>query len=483
MCIKQEFAYRRPGRRARLVRDSKTGNFPANLNDLQYYNETEKEQTEMKKRILSLLLAGLLTFSLTACGDKPTPPSQAVEEAATPSAEETQPSPSPASSGAAELSLPERDYRPWQSGYIKLLTRLRGEELGIESAYAALAAEEQEPDEALTEQLIYQVTDCCGLYDVDKDDVPELFVTFGNADASHSTRCYTFREGEVVLAGEFPSEYCCLYTYPGENGFLLGSVGLSGHSEVTAYSLENGTLSEGRQLFSEDNAEKLTYAYDVVPGAVEIDSYPTRVAGGIVNYYDSVQTSQPMTALVLPVCDWYDGLAVTGSDSEKARAAILAVLEDGAPFINVPLADFGLYGPIGATDLAEFAGRQNVEECALPYELAGYFWQDLNRDGQEECLIQLTSMYEDGSWCGNVFLVLSEQDGEVYGYNLDIASLCCPYTDGTIRHNSICCALAFWKEQCYMYDPAASDMPSENYVRYDEAAQSAEWIPATQAEG
>ena len=179
----------------------------------------------MKKRMLSLLLAGILTFSLTACGDKPTPPSHAVEEATTPSAEETQPSPSPASSGTAELSLPERDYRPWQSGYIKLLTRLRGEELGIESAYAAFAAEKREPDAALTEQLIYQVTDCCGLYDVDKDNVPELFVTFGSADASHSTRCYTFREGKVVLAGEFPSEYCCLYTYPGENGFLLGSVG------------------------------------------------------------------------------------------------------------------------------------------------------------------------------------------------------------------------------------------------------------------
>ena len=99
-------------------------------------------------------------------------------------------------------------------------------------------------------------------------------------------------------------------------------------------------------------------------------------------------------------------------------------------------------------------------------------------------------MYEDGSWCGNVFLVLSEQDGEVYGYNLDIASLCCPYTDGTIRHNSICCALAFWKEQCYMYfpadypayDPAASDMPNENYIKCDEAAQPAEWIQVTQTE-
>lgn len=452
----------------------------------------------MKKRMLSLLLAGILTFSLAACGDKPTPPSLEAEETTTPSVEEsqpvevaeTQPEEDASPESSAGLSLPERDYQPWQIGYIELLTQLRGEEWEIESAYAAMDAEMREADAALTEQLIYQVTDCYGLYDADKDNVPELFVIFGNAAAVHSIRCYTFREGAVVLAGEFPSAHCDLYTYPDENGFLLGSIGLAGHSEVATYNLENGKLSERRQLFSEDNAEKLTYAYDVVPGAMRIDFYPTRVAGGIVNYYNSVQSSQPMTALVLPVCDWYDGLAVTGSNSEEARAAILAVLEDGAPFISVPLADFGLYGPIGATDLAEFANRQNVEDGALPYELAGYFWQDLNRDGQEECLIQLTSTYEDGSWGGNVFLALSEQDGEVYGYNINIASLCCPYTDGTIRHSAICCALAFWKEQCYMYfpadypayDPAASDMPNENYIKCDEVAQPAEWIQATQAE-
>lgn len=458
----------------------------------------------MRKRTLSLLLAGLLTLSLTACGggDVPTPSSQTVES---PSAEETvTPSPSEESTQPSEsqpsetqpsetqpseelpmsagMSLPDRDYQPWQRGYLDLLTQLRVEELDIETAWAALDAAEREADEALTDELIHHVSDSYCLYDVDKDGVPELLVTFGNADAVHSTRCYTFRDGEIVLAGEFSSEYCYLYTYPDKNGFLLGSMGLGGHSEVTAYSLEDGRLSEGQQLLSEDNAEQLTYADDLVPGAVMLDSYPTRVGGSMSAYYGRNQSAQPMTALLLPVCDWYDGPPATGSDPEQARAAILAVMEDGAPFIGVCSAGFGSV-PAGPTDLAEFAACQYMSEGALPYELAGYFWQDLNRDGQEECLLQLSSTYEDGSWCGNAFLVLSEQDGVVYGYDPTIASLCNPYTDGTIRHNSICVALAFWKEQCYMYYPTAHEMPNENYISYDEAARSAEWIQVAQVEG
>lgn len=443
----------------------------------------------MRKRTLSLLLAGFLVLSLAACGggDVPTPSSQTVES---PSAEETvtpPPSEEPAQSSetppmSAVLSLPDRDYQPWQRGYMDLLTQLRMEELDIETAWAALDEAEREADEALTDQMIHQVSDSYCLYDVDKDDVPELFVTFGNADAVHSTRCYTFRDGETVLAGEFPSEYCYLYTYPDENGFLMGSMGLASHSVVTEYSLENGHLTEGHQLFLEENAEHITYAGDVVPGAVQIDPYPTRVAGGMAAYYDEGRGSSPMAALLLPVCDWYDGPPATCSgDPEQAHAAILAVLEDGAPFTGVP-AELGSV-PAGPTSLAEFAECQYLDEGALPYELAGYFWQDLNRDGQEECLLQLTSVYEDGFWSGNAFLILSEQDGEIYGYDLNIASLCWPYTDGTIRHNSICIALAFWKEQCYLYYPTASDLPNENYVRYDEAAQSAEWIQLTPVEG
>lgn len=339
-----------------------------------------------------------------------------------------------------------------------LLIQLRVEELPIETAWAALDEAEREADEALTEKVIHQVSDSYSLYDVDKDGVPELFVTFGNADAVHATRCYTFREGETVPAGEFSSAYCYLYTYPGENGFLLSSMGLAGHSEVTAYSLENGRLTEGEQLFLEENAQHHTYAEDVIPGAEQLSSYPTRMTGG--------QSAAP---LVLPVCDWYDGPPATGSGPEQARAAILAVMEDGAPFISVPPA--GLAGAAFRTGLTEYALRWYTAEGALPYELTACAWQDFNLDGQEECLIQLTSTYGDDSWGNSVFLVLSEQDGEVYGYDANgSGNLCFAYADGTLRHNSICWAISFWKEQCYEYYPTAQKMPNENYVSYDETA-------------
>lgn len=446
----------------------------------------------MKKKVLSLLLAGALTLSLAACGgygDAPAPEPPSVptaEDSPSPATENSpppvsplpeEPSPSPEEPSAAELSLPERDYQPWQVGYMDFLTRLRAEEFANESAYAAMNTAERESNEGsdLWQAIMVEGSESYSLYDVDKDGIPELFVKFGDYEAAYHTRCYTFRDGETVLLGEFPSGHSGIYTYPGKNAFLVLK-GHMGQASLYEYRVEDGKLAGGEALFTEENVAVYTEPGEVVPGAEAIDYYRTSMFQVYSFDFDGSGQVPPSlaTPLLLPVCNWYDGLPATGSDSKQARGAILTVLEDNAPFI-VPWAEFGPV-PAGPTNLAEFADCQYRDEGALPYELAGYFWQDLNRDGQEECLIQLTSTYEDGSWCNNVFLVLSEQDGEIYGYGLAFASICCPYTDGTIRHNSICCALAFWKKQCYVYYPTASDMPNENYVSYDEAAQPAEWV-------
>lgn len=449
----------------------------------------------MKQRTLCLLLAGALALALASCGagDAPPsepPPTQTAETSPMPSSTEKntpppasplpeEPSPSPEGPSAAELSLPERDYRPWQVGYLDFLTQLRADEFANESAYAVMSEAERKAETGsdLFLAILTEGSTFYSLYDVDKDGVPELFVKFGDYEAAYHTRCYTFRDGETVLLGEFPSGHSSLYTYPDKNAFLVLN-GHMGYAALYEYRIEDGNLAEGETLFTEENVAVYTEPGKVVSGAEAVDSYRTSMFQVSSFDFDGSGQLPPSlaTPLLLPVCNWYGGLPATGSDSERAREAILAVLEDNAPFTGVS-AD-GYYGDTGRTDLAEFADCQYRDEGALPYALAGYFWQDLNRDGQEECLIQLTSTYEDGSWCNNAFLVLSEQDGEVYGYGLAIASLCCPYTDGTIRHNSICCALAFWKEQCYLYYPTASGLPNGNYASCDEAAQPAEWVEA-----
>lgn len=448
----------------------------------------------MKKRMLSLLLAAALALSLAACGGygdapAPEPPSVPTAEGSpSPTTENSpppasplpeEPSPSPEGPAAAELSLPERDYRPWQRGYMDFLTQLRAKEAAVESAYAAMSVAEKETEKGqdLWHDIIDLHSDCCFLYDVDKDGVPELFITYGSFEAALYIVCYTFRDGETVPLGDFPSRNCGLYTYPGKNAFLLysGAAGYYGPG-LYEFSMEDGALTEGQPLLTGEDALNIELD-EVVPGAEEIAGWRTQMARfdsfGLV---DRIPLSLA-TPLLLPVCNWYDGLPATGSDSERARSAILAVLEDNAPFMGV--SGEGYYGDTGRTTWEEYIQPGAAYPFnSQPFYVTQYAWQDMNRDGQEECVVRLISEDENGMFDCDGTVVLSEQDGEVYAYFFRFyGDRFSPYTDGTIRMDSgaITGALAFWKGQCYDYSPL-SGQPNENFIRLDETAQPVEWV-------
>ena len=448
----------------------------------------------MRKKTLALLLAGIMTLSLAACGeagDKPAPesppPSQSEEPSAppsptaeTPQPSETQPpasplpeepSPSPEEPTAEELSLPERDYQPWQAGYIGFLTRLRRSEFANESAYAAMSEAERESEagRSLWNAIIGEGSESYSLYDVDKDDVPELFVKFGDYEAAYHTRCYTFRDGETVLLGEFPSGHSSLYTYPDKNAFLVHRAHM-GCAELYEYSIADGQLTGGETLLTEGNVTEYTDPGEVVPGAEAVHSNRTRMIR--VDSFDFDGTGQlpPSldTPLLLPVCEWYDGPPATGSDSERARGAILAVLEDNAPFTGV--SGDGFYGDTGRTTWEEYVQPGAAYPYGeYPYQVTRYVWLDMNRDGQEECVVRLTGQGENAALLGDeATVVLSEQDGEVYAYYFRFYNHSyIPYMDGTIRSDTgtIAWAMSFWKDQC-----------CESFVSPDETVQPAEWI-------
>ena len=53
----------------------------------------------------------------------------------------------------------------------------------------------------MTESANKNVSSGYALYDIDKDGVPELLVRFGDCEAADHTKIYTFRDGEMALAG------------------------------------------------------------------------------------------------------------------------------------------------------------------------------------------------------------------------------------------------------------------------------------------
>ena len=153
----------------------------------------------MREKWLALLLSGALSLSLGACasgegGPEPAlPPSVPPLEESEPALSTPVPEPSPGLETETpepserpdfDAPLPDRDYQPWQEGYMEFLTNL----LRIENdaslevtAYDGLAVDERgivaefsiydEPPRPLS-YVMSMMSETYSLYDVDKDGVP-----------------------------------------------------------------------------------------------------------------------------------------------------------------------------------------------------------------------------------------------------------------------------------------------------------------------
>lgn len=444
----------------------------------------------MRGKWLALLLSGALTLSFAACASgeenpKPAPaPSQRVETGAAARPVETDlpsvalslppeadaPEAPGAAPGGAPLAFspPRRDYRSWQVGYMDFLTALfqaGGDARGGKAAFGALAADDRGVKlfDNLWEAMEMGSEDY-SLYDVDGDGVPELFVRYGNCEAAYTTQCYTWRDGRVVCAGEFDAGHSSLYTDPGKSA-VVRSAGHMGYKEVYEYPMEGGRLTEERVLFSEEDVWEYTPTEEIVPGAELIDCYRTELCRRMD--FPSAGQEQPLAGkpLLLPITDWYDGPAATGSSSQNARTAILAVLSGEAELYGC--SGEGYYGGVGRTTWADYV----QPEAAYPYndgplEIRAHVWQDMNGDGQEECVLQLDEAErgEETAARGRYIAVLSEQEGVVYAYFFGFLDEIELWTDGTFNcawtYGGYDQALSFWQDQCCQYavaDHAAGD--------------------------
>lgn len=416
----------------------------------------------MKKRKISLLLCAALALALCACapaGEGPSPspspadptPAASAPALATPAPEPTptlepsaEPTPMPEPSGPPETAegydLPDRKYQPWQKTYMDFLVLIQTHKTTWEpGAWGELVGSES-----------------YSLYDVDKDGVPELFVKFGSCEADYFARCYTvytdmLGKDVAVMAAQFPFGHSALYTCPDKNA-VLQSQGHMGYHEIYEYGpLENGEMPFAEELFREEDVREYTEVDEIVPGAQYIESYYT-CQGEIHHFFTEETPYSAGKALLLPVCDWGVGPAATGNDSEQARRAILAALKGETGLCGVSGDHF--FGDVGPTTWAEYVRTVTaVPNAQVTAKIAAHFWQDMNGDGQEECVLQLESEKRRGeeTWWGEDKVVLSEQDGVVYAYGFGYLDQEAFYDDGTIREYGEAYRLSFWKEQCYKY--------------------------------
>ncbi len=431
----------------------------------------------MKKRKISLLLSAALALTLCACapageGPSPTlppsaPPPAALEPAMSTPEPTPEPTPSPEPSPEPEFdaALPERDYQPWQEGYMDFLTNLLRVEndASLEaSAYDGLAVDErgviaefsiyEEPPRPLS-YVMSMMSETYSLYDVDKDGVPELFVRYGDCEANFTTQCYTFRDGQVVCIGEFRSGHSSLYTCP-DRSAVVRSAGHMGYAEMYEYPMEDGVLTEEREIFREEDVQEYTEVGEIVPGAQYIEPYYPRRGEDDSSFFTGKAPYSAGSAMLLPICDWQAGPAATGDSSERARTAILAALDGEAEVYAVSGDHF--YGDIGPVAWTDYLGPHG----AYPYndeplEVSAHLWQDMNGDGQEELLLRVvTGVGEDQGtpWVSENTVVLSHQGGVVYAYYFGFFDeRDAFFDDGAIRQYGEDYRLSFWRNQCYEY--------------------------------
>lgn len=279
------------------------------------------------------------------------------------------------------------------------------------------------------------------LYDIDKDEIPELLVEYGLSEADCYADIYTYADGEVRNLGMIGTGHTTLYTWPKENAMMFYYAQM-GVAEVDKISIVDGELVS-EQIHEEyirpEEDEWYTDEQELVPGAMYLNRYNTELDLPLV-VYDSIVNGKGLS------------FATGGNVSNKeAKKILLAVMEEDGMVYGVSGDGFGGdTGYVSFSAYCEPGGAAKFADAALSVE--AYSWVDLNGDGQDECIVDLAEL-EDDTWRQEIRTVLSLQDEVVYAYCFNYQNDYLLYADGVFYDEDYGNAykICFNKDECFQY--------------------------------
>ena len=331
------------------------------------------------KKLVAFLTALTLLGGLTACDrDKtevvPDPlPSVSVSSAPTPT---PAPSPTPPTADVALTYDPE-ELEPWQVAYIQFLE-----------------GELEQKGGRFTEEFLYEWP-YYYLYDIDKDGVPELILVY---DGYYSGIAYTYQQNTVKALNKGTEEDSfwlvdsVLYSYPDGNGVLRYCASNAWSWQIGLYSLKDGELCFDILAQESSEEEPLEEPIDVQ------DYYPD---SRYLNDYSALVTAPERGINFLPIVNYPTppkADRIPPKQQEQEEKLVQDVIDNNGWFYCVSKYD----DDNGWVTLEEYYQRKHTT-------LSDTQWQDLNDDGVREAVLR-------SSYHG---LILSAQDGVVYGYDLD----------------------------------------------------------------
>lgn len=363
----------------------------------------------------------------TSTENENTTPTPTVErQGPVPTVEQKQPSLTVDQQPPLDFTYDEASCTPWQLAYVDLLQGIFSRETPVRSAHSEGRFEEAE--DLLSERYC--------LYDVDKDEVPEIFIRFGDCEANYYTESYTFKNKSTVLVGAYHSGHSCLYTWPGENAVLYFG-GHMGYAEMDKLSIVDGELTF-ENIFTEDisNNPEADYTQPdiIVPGAIYLAEFRT-----ILN----LPQYTPLTLPVYDCCKIASQKEGTITEGDADHKAIAEVLAGTRKLYGVSADGFG-----GDTGWISFKDYCESGATDLSLKIEKYGWADFNQDGGEECILLLGDKTESMS---DMYVILSMQDGIVYAYCINYSGDEEVYQDGVFisQYNSY--GISFYNNQCYQY--------------------------------
>mgnify|MGYP006972489441 CR=1 FL=1 len=421
----------------------------------------------MKNRIISLFCAGTAAlFMLSGCSAvrqiaaMENPTDQTLEEGTEqPENTEEQEDVQNINEPADETEHTEESQREaqaaWKAAYKSLMRELNSGNFGEDIPFFGYLPGDSEYDQLM--EYGYGV-DGYYLYDVDKDEVPELIVKFGTCEADYDGRLYTFDGEHAIYVGEFPLGHSGLATCPSQNGVIL-NYGHMGGAYMQKMTLKNGEL-EFEELLSEtlgdDPDASYTLPGEVIPGA------------------DTLSEMKPEDTLPIDIYQtWIQNLEAdiepTTVEDENLEQRYLDTILHNGTVVGITADGYG--GDTGTCTMEEYLGPNMVDRYAdAGMVVEAYTYIDMNGDGTEECVLRLRGADpEEADDLSGKWVVLSEQDGTMYAYCINYSMSYTLLENGAFRPNDEYGTnnfrILFDKDQCFLY-----------YTGLDEKHAEQEWI-------
>lgn len=250
------------------------------------------------------------------------------------------------------------------------------------------------------------MTQSYGLYDIDGNGIPELFLKEGTCEADYMFSIFTFNEGELKLVGEnLPGGHTLYYTYPDKNGFIYQNAHM-GYSYVgLCYLVNDEIIFDSKPVFEEDISAKLetdvdafyTDVSEIVPKATPITLNFLNYTYGLIEYVNPLKIVGDLVKADIIFEDMVSEVLGTRRNFYGVYAQPLYYEETL----------FG--GDMGMLCLYERDGLFDTDGETCLEQLS---YDDFDGDGQEEAL----AVFMESEF-GNIATILFDyQNDTLYGY-------------------------------------------------------------------